>query len=45
LQGEPKKKKKQLLLASGLAQEVYQNFVVSTGLAEGFKVYQDFVCS
>ncbi len=33
LQGEPKKKKKQLLLASGLAQEVYQNFVDNTGLA------------
>jgi hypothetical protein len=34
LQGEPKKKKnRQLLLASGLAQEVYQNFVDNTGLA------------
>jgi hypothetical protein len=32
LQGETKKKK-QLLLASGLAQEVYQNFVDNTGLA------------
>jgi hypothetical protein len=34
LQGEQKKKKnRQLLLASGLAQEVYQNFVDNTGLA------------
>jgi hypothetical protein len=31
--GTQKKKKKQLLLASGLAQEVYQNFVDNTGLA------------
>jgi hypothetical protein len=34
MQGEQKKKQnRQLLLASGLAQEVYQNFVDNNGLA------------